>query len=1390
MALTLSTLTSPTTSGDVLAEMLTTADFLDSVPVLRNIARGPNKGGDAKQTTALNQPKALPVVDGKGYLYLSGVTGNYASVPNAANLNGLTDFVMEAKDVYMGDWAAGAEVFFSKFVSANEAFVFRNNVGNINIYAVYGGVGTNSIFAHGLTGSATASIRVTRVGTSLTAELDTGSGYVAIGSAQTVPASAIDTTTTDLEIGTYFGGGSGILTGKISRAVIWDNGTQAGDPVLDVDFNATSIPHGAKKFQCATGQVVTINQSGNDPATIIKRSVLRFDGANDFMNGVFGQTITEGYMFAAFSVLGDGGDASGRIFGGNSTGVHDYQSGGFTLRRSGSTDSIQLRYNGGSEVTHSNVFDGARGDFLLESPLKAGDQNSKINNADADDGAANLPDALSSEEFIIAGQPWGEAAAIDLYWLGLFPATISPAEAARVVSWVNRRSIFDFKDGFGYYFYDGTKAPVGAISSGSASWNGRIVGSDNGDVGKYATQATSSDQPVSDGYKVTFADNTDHLDIPSTTQSGWQICGTSLGTFVYKVNANAVTELNLLGNFGGGRAVGDLYGIILLPETATGKQIESARQVLINRGAADGATSSSYIGAWYLRQDIVEFGSVDMSGGTNFQGAWQDSGLTSFPSLNLSSGTTFLASWAGAPLQNFGSVDCSQGTNFTSAWFLTTALTSFPAGAKLGTAATNVNFTSAWQSSGLTSFPALDLSSGSNFSSAWKSCSALTSFPAGAQLGTAAANVNFSNAWNASGLTSFPALDLSEGNNFQSAFNGCTSLTTIGSGVLLGTASNNVQFSFVLKNCTALTIIPNNLDLSKGDDFQQGFNGCTSLVDFPAGAFDTMGTPRNSCFVNTWGGCTALSATSVFNILSSIDTSGQSAPSTGPQITIDYDGTALSAATNTAINSLIGKGWQVVINGVITVPNVLSLAPAAAYSLRSFDSAADPNVVNVRRSSDSAITDFKASEVSDGTLRDWTLGSTLALENNRMYFDGVNDKVDVSGVDISSNSEITIKTRLLWNDSSEDAEGIFTNNNTGAGRFSINVSGNTLFMVVDSGTNSETRSQTIQAGRFYDVVASGKIDGTSLKLNLFVDGVGTGELSVNSTNSDFNHITQNWVIGYLNNARYFEGIIDYVDVYEGYSTDGSVTGMTQLHGWSNTNITDASWTDSVGSANGTVSGTPALFSGQGFDGHVTTWYDQGGTNHAAQATASSQPKIVDGGVLVTEGGLPALDFDGSNDSLRYSGDLFGANTAAMFIVNSFDVATATKRELIAGGQDTSGTRYDFVIVRQSSGAMQPYIEGSGFSGGISTYETNAHLYSLTHNGGTSTGSFGRDGVTTSTLSSSASVTSATDFVIGTDISSPSDSLNGQIQEIVVFNTDQSTNRTGIEKNINDTYTIY
>jgi len=488
-------------------------------------------------------------------------------------------------------------------------------------------------------------------------------------------------------------------------------------------------------------------------------------------------------------------------------------------------------------------------------------------------------------------------------------------------------------------------------------------------------------------------------------------------------------------------------------------------------------------------------------------------------------------------------------------------------------------------------------------------------------------------------------------------------------------------------------------------------------------------------------------------------------------IDIGYNGDPLSAATTAAIDSLSGKGWQVYINGELVIPNILDLEPAAAYSLRSFDADADPNVVNVRRSSDGATSDFTASEVSDGTLRDWTLGDTLALENNRMYFDGVNDKVDVSGVDISSYSEITIKTRVLWNDGVETAEGIFTNNNTGAGRFSLNLSGNTLFVVVDSGSNSETRSQTIQTGRYYNIVASAKLDGTTLKLNLFVDGVETGELSVSSTQTDFNHITQNWVIGYLNNARYFEGIIDYVDVYEGYSTDGSVTGMTQLHGWSNTNITDASWTDSVGSANGTVSGTPALFSGQGFDGHVTTWYDQSDNgNDSTQTDVSYMPKIVDAGTLVTDSSNnPAIIGDGVDDTLSHP-------TLTDEIDSSDFLVTAAYEDELAMGIVGSVPR----LYLTSSSMSYNTLGTVGYS-----KQTGRNVMSFQVAGNTQE-VFG-NGASLGTASEAQVDLGQNMFNVLQGGSTFSD---GPLMEVVVFGDNQSANRTGIENNINDHFDIY
>ena len=207
------------------------------------------------------------------------------------------------------------------------------------------------------------------------------------------------------------------------------------------------------------------------------------------------------------------------------------------------------------------------------------------------------------------------------------------------------------------------------------------------------------------------------------------------------------------------------------------------------------------------------------------------------------------------------------------------------------------NFTNAWRDcSPLTSFSLINTSSGTSFAETWYNCLSLTSFP----LIDTSSGESFFRAWRScSSLTSFPAINTSSGTNFNQAWYGCTSLT-----------------SFPLINT------------SSGARFEYAWFGCNSLTTFPSGFFDSWSPASvNSAVFNlTWDGCTSLTAQSVENILTSLDTSGVYGTNTGASggtqladntIDIDYDGTTLSSATSTAITGLKSKNWAISINSVI-----------------------------------------------------------------------------------------------------------------------------------------------------------------------------------------------------------------------------------------------------------------------------------------------------------------------------------------------------------------------------------------------------------------------------------------------------------------------------------------
>jgi len=203
---------------------------------------------------------------------------------------------------------------------------------------------------------------------------------------------------------------------------------------------------------------------------------------------------------------------------------------------------------------------------------------------------------------------------------------------------------------------------------------------------------------------------------------------------------------------------------------------------------------------------------------------------------------------------------------------------------------------------------------------------------------------------------------------------------------------------------------------------------------------------------------------------------------------------------------------------------------------------------------------------------------------------------------------------------------------------------------------------------------------------------------------------------------------------------------------------------------------------QSGDGHVTTWYDQGGTNHAAQATASSQPKIVDGGTLVTEGGLAALDFDGVDDYLA---------KIATFTINGDHLMTAVHTPQVGYLFSIGYNDNQSVLFWSDSGNYSRYWLNSSIDQVNSGEAVAGQRLTL---GEMSSGSqtLYIDGTQNSTKSTTYGGGDVQDITIGYAVerAQGANYLNGKLQELIFFNADQSTNRTGIENNINDTYTIY
>jgi hypothetical protein len=435
---------------------------------------------------------------------------------------------------------------------------------------------------------------------------------------------------------------------------------------------------------------------------------------------------------------------------------------------------------------------------------------------------------------------------------------------------------------------------------------------------------------------------------------------------------------------------------------------------------------------------------------------------------------------------------------------------------------------------------------------------------------------------------------------------------------------------------------------------------------------------------------------------------------------------------------------------------------AAAYSLRALSSGwLAGDVVEVRRSSDSTTQDFTANQITGGQMLSFVNNNTTSLYNSARYFNGTSTVVELaSEVTLTGDTSFSFDYFRVPTATTHD---LLTSDNATNLDVRVGYSGtaNEFFIRPAGGAGAVffTGSTAINNG---SNVLSFSRTGTTVTLTLN----GSDYTATVAGDIKFKFIGRR-----QNGTNYVHGLISNVNI-------NSVAAYTGL----GTSVT--AWQDTIGSNDGTEA-NGAAYTGQPFNGFVSTWYDQSGNaNDATQATTTAQPKIVDAGSLVTGG----LKFDGVDDGLAVSGQVLTSSSLYAASVMQHATGTSTSLGQTIFGQYQFSTSGRFQLSTNNSSCSffanaTNSIVGLG-AGAIGTSQT---LISV--NGDGSNAEIWRDGISKATDTYSGFTPATVDFTIGID-SDGAREFNGKIAEIIIYPSDQSANRVAIETNINAAYSIY
>ena len=211
-------------------------------------------------------------------------------------------------------------------------------------------------------------------------------------------------------------------------------------------------------------------------------------------------------------------------------------------------------------------------------------------------------------------------------------------------------------------------------------------------------------------------------------------------------------------------------------------------------------------------------------------------------------------------------------------------------------------------------------------------------------------------------------------------------------------------------------------------------------------------------------------------------------------------------------------------------------------------------------------------------------------------------------------------------------------------------------------------------------------------------------------------------------------------------------------------------------------GTLAAWVGAGNNGFVRTWYDQSSNNiHAQQTTQSAQPKLVDSVAgLTLQNAKPAIRFNGTSNYLSFAPYTTSVYSNIAVIAKS----TTINNFPTLGVQTAKGQ----CIGAWGDGRLYEN-NGTLFVSVPFTNNTSQNLFSVIKNGNTLADFSGWQNGNNLGSYSGTPFTNIAYAAIGSRLFEAI-FANGTMQEILLYPSDQSSNRAAIEANINAHYSIY